>query len=401
VEQREGNKEKEEEMEVFPSIEDLRHWADRLEEVQERLAPYFERAEPRHRAMAYLRGLLSSTGRKNGWQLAELAGEATPDGMQRLLNTAKWDADQVRDDLQAYVLTHLTDPQAVLVVDETGFVKKGNKSVGVAAQYSGTVGKIANCQIGVFLAYATGSGAVLLDRELYLHADWERDPERCKEAEVPEERRKTIAKPTLARQMLERAFAHGVKAAWVTGDTVYGGDYKLRSWLEERLQPYVLAIPLNQRIGLTHRADSVVASWPAQKWQRLSAGEGSQGPRYYDWAWQSLDFRWTEPGWKQWLLARRSLSDPTKIAYYFVFAEDAVSLEQVVRAAGSRWQVEEAIELAKQQVGLDEYEVRHWQGWYRHITLAMFALAFLTVVKVAGQKKGPTFQSKKPLSSSL
>jgi SRSO17 transposase len=193
-----------------------------------------------------------------------------------------FDADQVRDDLQQSILTHLADPEAVLVVDETGFLKKGTKSAGVAAQYSGTVGKIANCQIGVFLAYATRSGAVLLDRERYLHADWEKDPERCKEAEVPEERRKTIPKPTLAKQMLERALAHGIKAAWVTGDTVYGGDYKLRSWLEERLQPYVLAVPMHQRIERTHRADSVVASWPAQKWQCLSAGEGSQGPRLYD-----------------------------------------------------------------------------------------------------------------------
>ena len=177
---------------------------------------------------------------------------------------------------------------------------------------------------------------MLLDRELYLHADWEKDPERCQEAEVPEERRKTIPKSTLAKQMLERAFAHGVKAAWVTGDTVYGGDYKLRSWLEERLQPYVLAVPKNQRIGLTHRADEVVANWQASQWQRLSAGDGSQGPRLYAWAWQSLDFRWTEPGWKQWLLARRSLSDPTEIAYYFVFALQTVTLEQVMRAAGSR-----------------------------------------------------------------
>ena len=217
---------------------------------------------------------------------------------------------------------------------------------------------------------------------------------------MPKERRTTIPKPTLAKQMLARAFAHGVKAAWVTGDTVYGGDYKLRSWLEERLQPYVLAVPKNQRLGLTHRADSVVASWPAEAWQRLSAGEGSQGPRLYDWAWQSLDFRWTEPGWKQWLLARRSLSDPTEIASYLVFAPESVSLQQVVRAAGSRWQVEEAFELAKQQVGLDDYEVRHWQGWYRHITLAMFALALLTVVKVAGQKRGPNFRGKRSLSSS-
>src|SRR2546421_8589372 len=383
-------------MEVLPSIEDLRTWADRLEEVQDRLAPYFERAEPRQRAMAYIRGLLSTTERKNGWQLAEVAGEATPDGMQRLLNTAKWDANQVRDDLQKYILTHLADPEAVLVVDETGFVKKGTKSAGVAAQYSGTVGKIANSQIGVFLAYANRSGAVLLDRELYLHADWEKDPERCQEAGVPQERRTTITKPMLAKQMLARAFAHGVKAAWVTGDTVYGGDYKLRSWLEERLQPYVLAVPKNQRIRLTHRAGEVVASWEASAWQRVSAGEGSQGPRFYDWAWQSLDFRWTEPGWKQWLLARRSLSDPTEIASSFVFAPESVSLQQVVRAAGSRWQVEEAIELAKQQVGLDEYEVRHWRGGGSPITPGVvFFCFFLCGPPRPGTKRGPLEREKK------
>lgn len=376
-------------MPPFLSVEELRSWADGLEEVQHRLAPFFGRAEPRQRALAYLRGLLSQTERKNGWQLAELAGETTPDGMQRLLSTAQWDADQVRDDLQQYVLTHLADPEAVLVVDETGFLKKGTKSVGVAAQYSGTAGKIANCQIGVFLAYANRAGAVLIDRALYLPREWADDPPRCQEAEVPAGTA-SIPKSTLAKGMLERAFAHGVQAAWVTGDTVYGGDYKLRSWLEERLQPYVVAIPKNQRIGLTHRADEVVGDWPPDQWQRLSAGEGSQGPRLSDWSWQSLDFRLTEPGWKQWLLARRSLSEPTELAYYFVFAPETVSLEQVVRAAGSRWQVEEGFELAKQQVGLDEYEVRHWQGWYRHVTLAMFALAFLTVIKATARKKGAT-----------
>lgn len=385
-------------MAPFLSIEELRNWADRLAELQTRLDPFFARAEPRKRVLAYLRGLLSETERKNGWQLAELAGEATPDGMQRLLSTAQWDADQVRDDLQQYVLTHLADPKAVLVVDETGFLKKGTKSVGVAAQYSGTVGKIANCQIGVFLAYATQQGAVLIDRDLYLPREWADDPARCQEAGVIEGTR-SVPKSSLAQGMLERAFAQGVQAAWVTGDTIYGGDYKLRSWLEERLQPYVVAIPKNQRIGLTHRADEVVRRWPADQWQRLSAGEGSQGPRLYDWAWQSLDFRLTEPGWKQWLLARRSLTDPTELAYYFVFAPEMVSLEQVVRAAGSRWQIEEGFELAKQQVGLDEYEVRHWQGWYRHVTLAMFALAFLTVIKATARKRGLSTR-KSPTNSS-
>src|SRR5215467_10895257 len=176
-------------MQAFPSVEELRSWVDGLEELQERLAPLFARAEPRQRALAYLRGLMSQTERKNGWQLAELAGERRPDGMQRLLNTAQWDPDHVRDDLQQYVLRHLADPEAILVVDETGFIKKGTKSVGVAAQYTGTAGKIANSQIGVFLAYANRYGAVLLDRELYLHADWEKDPERCQEADVPEDRR--------------------------------------------------------------------------------------------------------------------------------------------------------------------------------------------------------------------
>ena len=221
-------------MAPFLSVEELRSWADGLEEIQARLAPFFARAEPRQRALAYLRGLLSQTERKNGWQLAELAGETTPDGMQRLLSTAQWDADQVRDDLQQYVLTHLADPEAVLVV--TGFLKKGKKSVGVAAQYSGTAGKIANCQI--VLAYANRYGAVLIDRALYLPREWADDPSRCQEAEVPAGTA-SIPKSTLAKGMLERAFAQGVQAAWVTGDTVYGGDYTLRSWLEEGLQPYV------------------------------------------------------------------------------------------------------------------------------------------------------------------
>jgi len=334
------------------------------------------------------------TERKNSWHLAELAGESTPDGMQRLLNTAHWDADQVRDDLRQYILTHLPDPHAVLVVDETGFLKKGTKSAGVAPQYSGTAGKIANCQIGVFLAYATPQGPVLLDRALYVPKEWTEDRERCRAVAIPDDVC-TIPKPTLAKQMLAEAFAHGVQAAWVTGDSVYGGDYKLRNWLEERQQPYVLAVPRSQRIGLASRADAVTAGWPEEAWQRLSAGEGSQGPRWYDWAWMAMEFRWMPPGWTQWVLARRSVSHPHEITYYLVAGPTEVTLAQVVRAAGTRWQVEESFELAKQQVGLDDYEVRNWHGWYRHITLAMVALAFLTVVKGAAQKKGDRSSKKR------
>jgi SRSO17 transposase len=352
---------------MFPAGEDLRLWADAVEGVEQVLAPHFARAEPRQRAMRYLRGLLRSVERKNGWQLAELAGEATPDGMQRLLNTAHWDADQVRDDLQAYMLEHLGNPQAVLVMDETGFLKKGAKSAGVAPQYSGTAATIATCQIGVFLAYATAAGPVLIDREFYLPTAWSSDRARCQEAGIPEEQT-TIPKPTVAKQMLDRAFAHGIQAAWVTGDRVYGGDDQLRAWLEERQQPYVLAVPRNQRVGLTASAEQVVARWQTTAWQRLSAGEGRQGARWYDWAWQALECRALPEGWQQWLLARRSISHPDAIAYSFVFAPAAVQREDVVRAAGMRWQVEEGFELAKQEVGLDEYEVRQWQGWYRHIT---------------------------------
>jgi SRSO17 transposase len=318
------------------------------------------------------------------------------------LSSAHWDADAVRDDLVAYVLEHLADPQAVLVLDETGFVKKGTKSVGVAPQYCGTVGKIANCQIGVFLAYATRQGPVLLDRELYLPKDWADGPARRTEAGVPTQA-SCIPKPTLGKQLLERAFAAGVPAAWVTADRIYGGDYKLRHHLEEREQPFVLAVPSTQRIGLSAKAEQVVVSWPAEAWQRLSAGEGSQGPRWYDWAWMPMPWRLAPSGMAHWLLARRSVSKPDEIAYYFVFGPAQVTLEQVTleqvvqvvqvaQVAGTRWQVEQAFELAfelaKGEVGLDEYEVRTWVGWYRHITLAMFTLAYLTVVRLHA-RQGP------------
>lgn len=369
----------------FPSEADLRTWAAELDAVAAKLAARFERAEPRQRALRYLTGLLSTTERKNGWQLAELAGEPTPDGMQRLLSTAHWDADAVRDDLVAYVLTHLADPQAILVLDETSFVKKGTKSVGVAPQYCGTVGKIANCQVGVFLAYATRHGPVLLDRELYLPQEWADDAERRTEAGVPAGAR-CIPKPTVGKRLLERAFAAGVRATWVTADSIYGGDYKLRHALEEREQAFVLAVQSTQRVGLSAKAKQVVASWPAEAWQRLSAGEGSQGPRWYDWAWMPMSWRLAPEGMAHWLLARRSLSKPDEIAYYFVFGPANSTLEQVARVAGTRWQVEQAFELAKGEVGLDEYEVRTWVGWYRHITLAMFALAYLTVVRMHAQR---------------
>jgi SRSO17 transposase len=366
-------------------------WAAGLEAVHARVAPRFARAEPRQRALAYLRGLLSPVERKNGWQLAEQAGDATPDGMQHLLARADWEADRVRDDLRAYVVEHLGDERAVLVVDETGFLKKGTKSVGVQRQYSGTAGRIENCQIGVFLAYASPRGRTFLDRELYLPKEWATDTARREEAAVPD----TVefrTKPQLARAMLERALDAGVPAAWVTGDEIYGGDRRLRLWLEERRVPHVLAVkstePLWTRTSWRQvAAKTLAASVADTEWERLSAGEGAKGPRVYDWARVAIRAL-PEPGWDYWLLVRRSVADPTELAYYVCFCPVGTSLAELVRVAGTRWAIEESFESAKGEVGLDHYEVRRWPGWYRHITLALLAHAYLAVTRAATVEKG-------------
>jgi SRSO17 transposase len=366
-------------------------WAAGLDAVHARVAPRFARAEPRRRALAYLRGLLSPVERKNGWQLAEQAGEATPDGMQHLLARADWDADQVRDDLRVYVVEHLGDEQAVLVVDETGFLKKGTKSVGVQRQYSGTAGRIENCQIGVFLAYASRKGRTFLDRELYLPKEWATDTARREEAAVPASV-EFQTKPQLARAMLERALGAGVPFAWVTGDEIYGGDRRLRLWLEEHQVPHVLAVkstePLWTRTTWRQVAAKTLAAGLADTdWERLSAGEGAKGPRVYDWAWVPIRAL-PEPGWEYWLLVRRSIADPTELAYYVCFCPAGTPLGELVRVAGTRWAIEESFESAKGEVGLDHYEVRRWPGWYRHITLALLAHAYLTVTRAAAVEKG-------------
>lgn len=365
-------------------------WAAGWDEVQERIGPRFARAEHRQRVRRYVDGLLSPVERKNGWQLAEHAGEVRPYGMQRLLAGAKWDADAVRDDLRAYVLEHLGDPRAVLVIDETGFLKQGMKSVGVKRQYSGTAGRIENCQIGVFLAYAAPQGHVLLDRELYLPREWADDATRRREAGVPEEV-PFATKPQLARRMLERALAAGVPAAWVTGDSIYGGDRRLRVWLEQHEHPFVLAVTSDEPLWAVldgrwgqPRADVIAAQIPTHAWQRLSAGEGAKGPRWYEWARVRLarvQLTAAERRWDHWLVVRRSCSDPTDLAYYVVFAPAGTSLQTLARVAGHRWRIEQSFELAKGEVGLDQYEVRRWDGWYRHMTLALFALAYLAVLR--------------------
>ena len=324
--------------------------------------------------------------RPAGKRPAENAGDRTPDGVQDFLARMRWDADQVRDDLQAYVIAQLGDADGVLVVDETGFIKKGTKSVGVQRQYSGTAGRIENCQIGVFLGYASRHGHALIDRALYLPEVWANDPARRDAAGVPAE---TVfaTKPQLGRQMLARAFAAGVPCRWVTGDSVYGADYALRRSIEKSGRGYVLAVTSGQRLGF-----KTVADWleevPASGWQRLSAGEGAKGPRLYDWAWLPY---WSdaESGWQKGLLIRRKLAQPKAFTFYLTLAPEATGLADLVRVAGTRWTIEACFEAAKGEVGLDQYEVRSWTGWHRHITLAMLAHAYLGVLRRAagGEKR--------------
>ncbi|HEX9597017.1 MAG TPA: IS701 family transposase [Anaerolineales bacterium] len=278
----------------------------------------------------------------------------------------------------------MSDAEAVLVVDEIGFLKKGTKSVGVKRQYSGTAGRIENCQIGVFLAYASAGGHGLIDRELYLPQEWAEDRSRRAEAHVPE----AVAfrtKLELAQQMLERAFSAGLTCAWVTADSIYGGARSLRLWLEAREQPFVLGVAKNEALwcGFQQlRAEALARGVPAEAWQRLSCGNGAKGPRLYDWALVPLPRLLQSKSILHALLVRRSLADPTDLAYYVVYAPADVTLPTLVGVAGQRWKVEECFELAKAEVGLDHYEVRHWEGWYRHITLSLWALAFLVVIRV-------------------
>jgi SRSO17 transposase len=373
-------------------------WRAGLDGLHARIAGRFRRSEARERSKRYLTGLLDRVERKNGWQLAEHLGETGPQGVQRLLNAADWDANAVRDDLRAYVVEHLGEPDGVLIVDETGFLKKGTKSVGVQRQYSGAAGRIENCQIGVFLGYASSKGRTFLDRALYLPKEWADDAERRCEAGVPTDV-EFATKPELARRMLERTFTADVPAAWVTGDAIYGDDSDLRRWLEAEHHPYVLAVSCSHALwhqGKQERVDALVASLPSEAWGTLSAGVGSQGERLYDWACFQLPSQMA-PGMASWLLVRRSRSHPTEFAYFRAFGPQDTSIEELVRVAGMRWAIEESFEDAKGAVGLDQYEVRKWNAWHRHITLSLLAHAFLEVTRRAAngvEKGGPQSSSR-------
>ena len=372
-----------------------------LRALHERIAGRFHRPEAHQRTLAYLQGLLGPMERKNGWQLAEYAGDATPFGMQRLLARCRWDEDGVRDDLREYVVEHLGDEQAVLVVDELGFLKQGKKSVGVQRQYSKTAGKVENCQIGLFLAYVSNRGRTFLDRELYLSDDWLLDLKRMDEAGVPKDTQMIVRrdKHELAQAMIGRALAAGVPFAWVAGDAVRCNDRSLRWWLEQAGIAHVLAVESDDETlytcgteGLERVAPRQLAQQiPHADWQRLSAGEGGkQGPRLYDWARVSL-LHWTQLKKWHWLLVRRSITDRADLTYYACFSHTDVPLAELVRVAGHGWISEDALQEARQEVGLDQYEVRRWTSWYRHITLALLAHAFRAVTRyyaIVGDAKG-------------
>ena len=362
-------------------IDDVQQWGRQLDEVALRIGARFPRSETRDRVRAYLVGLLGPVQRKNAWQLAEQIGDADPYGVQYLMGRSEWDPDAVRDDLRSYVVESLGDPDAVLVLDETGFLKKGTKSAGVARQYTGTAGRIENAQVGVFLAYAGRHGVAFLDRELYLPQEWAGDLERCEAAGIPEGTAFST-KIRLAMAMLKRAFAAGVPAAWVTGDEVYGA-WELRRWLEDERRPYVLAVRANQYVWAGSGQSTVAAlakAMPNRSWRKIAIAAGSKGPRRYAWAWLVINSD-LGPSWRRWLLVRKGLDDSEELAYYIAAGPRRTTLTRLAVTAGARWSIEGGFESAKQETGLADYEVRSWTGWYRHVTLSLLAQAVLAAVR--------------------
>lgn len=398
--------------------QELEYWYRDFEAYQSRFADHFSRSEPREQAAKYVRGLLAPVKRKNSWQLAEALGEEIPDATQRLLYRSLWEADAVRDTLQEFIEEEFGEAEAIVVIDETGFLKQGANSVGVQRQYCGTAGKVANCQVATFLSYLSSRGQVLLDRRLYLPKVWCQDQERRAEARIPAA--VTFAtKPQLAAAMLTQAWRRGIPMRWVTGDEVYGNAAFLRETIEVGKCWYVLAIsattpvwterpavaePSTQTGGRSQASSrraadalspisvaALVARWSPQRWKRLTVAQGEKGPRVYDWGFlRVVESRRGMPGSEVWLVARRSVTAPQDLAYYLSNAPLGTRLIQLARVASSRFSIERCFEDAKGETGLDEYEVRTWHSWHRHITLAMVAYAWLNSIRAKADEKGGT-----------
>jgi SRSO17 transposase len=378
---------------------DLARWQAHFDGLMGRIAGRFGRVEPRRHARDLVAGLMSDLPGKNCWTIAEHAGHPAPGRLQHLLARAVWDADGVRDDLRDYVTQHLGATDAVLVVDETGDLKKGIRTVAVQRQYTGTAGRIENAQVAVYLTYATPVGHALIDRALYLPQSWAGDQERRTAAGVPEDA-EFATKPALACQMIIRALDGGAAAPWVAGDEVYGADPGLRAELEARRTGYVLGVACSHHVTTPagrQRADTIAARLPRRAWQRISAGQGSKGPRYYDWAWITID-PGAAPAGQRSLLIRRNNSTG-ELAYFRCYAPAPVTLTALVRVAGRRWTVEESFQAGKGLAGLDQHQVRRWNSWHRWTTLAMLAYAFLAVLAAAERARQPPPAGMIPLTS--
>jgi SRSO17 transposase len=354
-------------------------WRAQLDTVLDTIAPRFARCEAARNAGAFILGVLSAIESKNCWTMAELAGHASPDKLQHLLSRAKWDAEQIGEDLRAMVVDAFAEPDAILVVDETGDLKKGTKTVGVQRQYSGTAGRIENCQVAVYMTYTSSKGHALIDRALYMPHSWLADRDRCAEAGVPDDC-EFATKPQLATRMIRRALDADVPVGWVAGDEVYGADPDLRAMLQDRQIGYVLAIGCDRRIP-THGGDltaaDLAATVPEQSWQRLSAGTGAKGDRLYSWAWISSTETPTAGGTCSLLIRRNDTTG--ELAYYRCYSPRPVSLAQLVAVAGRRWTVEESFQTSKGLTGLDQHQVRTWTSWHRWTILVMLAHAFLAI----------------------
>ncbi|XVQ82998.1 IS701 family transposase [Microbispora siamensis] len=350
-----------------------------------RVAGRFGRVEPRRQARAYLTGLLAPLERKNGWQLAEAAGHATPGRMQRLLSNARWDPRAVRDDLRAYVMDNLGHRDGVLIVDETCFVKKGAMSAGVQRQYSRTARRTENCQLGIFLAYASPLGRALIDAELYLPQSWLADRPRCTRAGIPDGAR-FQTKPVLARAMLTRALDAGVPASWVTADETYGQGDEFRHSLEQRRVSYVVAVPKSQTVAAGVDAQTLAVQVPRGAWKRLPAGDGSQETRSYDWALATIHAE-GEPGYRRRLLIRRGPSlqagGEPELTFYLCHNPAGTVIDDLAHVAGTHRAIGECFRSARDETGLDHYQVRRYDAWHRHVTLAMLAHAYLAVTAAA------------------
>ncbi|HYU86865.1 MAG TPA: IS701 family transposase [Kribbellaceae bacterium] len=362
------------------------------------MAGRFGRAESRRQARAYLTGLLAPVERKNAWQLAQAAGDPTPDRMQRLLSSARWDPDLVRDDLRAYVAERLGHRDGVLVVNETGFAKRGHRSAGVQRQRSGAAGPVENCQVGVFLAYAAPAGRALIDRELYLPRSWTEDRSRCVRAGIPE----TVtfaAKPALATTMVGRALDAGVPASWVIADEAYGADPMLRAALDQRRIGYVLAVAGHQPIRLgngTACADAFAGRAPDRAWKRLAAGSGEHERPTFEWAMATLPG--SRPDRPRALLIRRSRAGDRAPAFYLCAGPAGARIDTLAAVATTGSATEDYLRRARTEAGLDQYQVRRYGGWYRHITLAMVAHAYLAVTAAAAQRTTTVMSSNRNIS---